>query len=290
VNDFPAKRLFSGFRCNNACQFCDQGDEKERSYTRQELMSIVETIEMDGSPIMISGGEATLEPPLLEWLVTELKSRGAARVELFTNGRMLSYGKLVDSLKSVGVERFHVSLHGPTARSHDWLTRVPGSFEQTVRGIRRAVSEGVPVDVHSVVVRSNYRDLPSLIPILNKLRVKNYHLRWVVPEGRAMSADRLPNLLPKYSLARPYVDMVRKKSEQANIKLVVHDVPLCVAGRNAPFLVSHRSQWYGVASTHWKRTRNTYPDLCENCEVRAKCKGIPIPYLDYYGDSEFQPL
>jgi MoaA/NifB/PqqE/SkfB family radical SAM enzyme len=279
-----------GFRCNNACRFCDQGDEKEQSFSRSELAELLSGTEGENERLVISGGEATLDPNLLEWLVGEAKAKGYRTVEVFTNGRMLAYGKVVDTLKNAGVDRFHVSLHASNPRIHDWLTRVPGSFEQTVTGIRKAVREGVPVEVHSVLLRENYRDCPSMVSLLKKLNVKHFHLRCVVPDGWSGDAKRFPNLVPKYTLIRPYIDMTRKRCDQAGMKITIHDMPLCVSGRNAEHVVADRSQWIGLDTITWPRCETSFPDLCEGCEVRTKCKGIPLPYLDYYGSLEFQPI
>ena len=84
--------------------------------------------------VNISSGEPTMSP-LLPKYAAVAKAAGFKSVEITTNGRMLSIPGYAEKLASAGIDRFMLSIHGSCPRVHDALTRTPGSFEQSIRGL-----------------------------------------------------------------------------------------------------------------------------------------------------------
>ncbi len=206
LRDAPVVR--SGYGCNNACRFCSQGQWRETLGDRPaeevhaEILDAARTAAQDHGVVILSGGEITLREELPAWIQTAHR-HGARRVLVQTNGRMLAYRKLVRRLKTSGCDMIAVALHGPRAEVHEWLTRAPGSFEQTLVGLRNARSEGMTLHVNTVVTRSNFRHLAELAAILPRHGVAGWRLIWARPEGEG---ERLaPSIVPSAVIARPYV-------------------------------------------------------------------------------------
>ena len=156
-----------------------------------------------GSTVVFSGGEITLRRELASW-VEAAKEAGAKTVIVQTNGRMLSYKKLARRLIRAGVDVFAVALHGHKAELHDWLTRVDGSFEQAMVGIRNVQSCGGVVYVNTVITRSNFRHLPDMAKLLPSWGASGIRFMWARREGAAI--DQAPALIPNQELVAPYLE------------------------------------------------------------------------------------
>ncbi|MCP4247475.1 MAG: radical SAM protein, partial [bacterium] len=115
--------------CNNGCRKClTEPVAGEASRWDSEVA---------GRQVVIRAREAALHRDLPA-LVRELRARRAAGLALPSNGRLLLYPALTRRLMNAGVSRFLVKLFNTAAAAHDAHTRVEGSFEQAVQGIRTA--------------------------------------------------------------------------------------------------------------------------------------------------------
>ncbi len=146
--------------------------------------------------LVILGGEPTLCAELLP-LVRRAQQAGR-RVLLETNGRLLARAGLAEALREAGVCRLDVSLQGPSAASHDFHTQCPGSFRETVAGLRRARAAGLGVAVTTLVTRSNYRHLAELVQVAHVLGASALRLLPV-------AAPFVPGHTPNPALVAPYL-------------------------------------------------------------------------------------
>ena len=199
-----AQLVRSGLGCNNACRFCCQADDRVEHQDREsaEIMAEVRSLD-EGGTVIFSGGEVTLRRELPEW-VEAAKAAGAQTVIVQTNGRMLSYRKLTRRLVRSGVDVFAIALHGHKADLHDWLTRVDGSFEQAILGIRNVQSCGGVVYVNTVITRSNFRHLPDIAKLLPSWGAAGVRFMWPRVEGDAVV--HAPALIPHPEMVAPYLE------------------------------------------------------------------------------------
>lgn len=180
----------SGYGCNNACRFCDQGDWREvrGDLSDEEVQALVAQATQtaqDGSGVVVfAGGEVTLRSELPDW-VKLARQQGARRVLIQTNGRMLAYPRTVKRLVAAGADVFAVALHGHIAPLHDWLTQVPGSYDQALKGIENIRRAGASVLVNTVITRSNFRHLPEMVGLLPRIGAGGIRFVWLRPEGHA---------------------------------------------------------------------------------------------------------
>ena len=142
--------LFVGYSCNNNCWFCSEMRNKGKpdKDTRTVKSELFNSRKNGFQRIVFTGGEPTIRPDIVE-LVSYAKSLGFEEIFIITNGRMLFYEELARRLAEAGLTHILFSLHGPNAAVHDCLTRSPGSFKQTVQGIKNMVN------THRVLVENN---------------------------------------------------------------------------------------------------------------------------------------
>lgn len=130
-------------RCNHACQHCYQIQGRKGEMTLQELKTVLDDLAASGVVLLnVSGGEATLRPDLLD-ILRYARAKGFA-IRLFTNGYTMT-PEMARELHKIGLLGVDVSIYSDNPAEHDEVTRVPGSHERTVAGIRAMVAEGLRV-------------------------------------------------------------------------------------------------------------------------------------------------
>jgi MoaA/NifB/PqqE/SkfB family radical SAM enzyme len=176
--------LKAGYSCNNRCRFChSEGLRALPTLPGSALRRVLRAAALQGfEGVWLSGGEPGLRGDLLE--LAALSRDLGLGFGLITNGRMLAYPDLLEGLLARGLDRLHVSLHGP-APVHEALVQVPGAFAQTARALGLLAGKGgVVTTINTVVCRSNLGCLETLArdPVL---RGHHWKLSVVEPKGAA---------------------------------------------------------------------------------------------------------
>ena len=147
-------------RCNYRCVYCRTGNEGAlyselpmSDYLRMARVFVGLGLEK----VRLTGGEPLLRKGLVE-LVRDLAKLRTVRtgepvdLALTTNGHLLE--DLAEPLKEAGLSRITVSMDAVDAATFARITRVPGSFERVLAGIRAAQQAGLnPVKVNCVLLR-----------------------------------------------------------------------------------------------------------------------------------------
>lgn len=130
-------------RCNHACAHCYQVQGERGELTFDEVCAVLDRLAAAGVLLLnVSGGEATLRDDLVA-ILRAARRRGFA-LRLYTNAFLID-DALAGEIAAVGLLEAHVSLYSDVAAHHDAVTRVPGSWERTVRGVRALRARGVRV-------------------------------------------------------------------------------------------------------------------------------------------------
>ncbi len=139
-----------------------------------------------GAVTVLRGGEPSMASDLLSLL------REIGPVVVHSNGRRFAYEHFTRPLIPF-LHRFVVSVHGPRADLHDWFTRTPGSFDETMAALAHLRSVGVPVTLRVPVGRHNLTELdrmPSLARDVGADRVRFLLLSHGLVERSAAGAGR----------------------------------------------------------------------------------------------------
>ncbi|MDQ6989490.1 MAG: radical SAM/SPASM domain-containing protein, partial [Mariprofundaceae bacterium] len=142
-------------KCNEKCVHCyaDSHPERTEILSIEEIKKALDNAAELGNPLVqFTGGDPFIHPDLLEAVqhASQLNFRG---VEIYTNGLLLSAERLAQFLPYRPRFAFSVYSHDP--KTHDEITQVPGSFERTMRGIKRAVDSGLVVRANAVIMKQN---------------------------------------------------------------------------------------------------------------------------------------
>ena len=146
-------------RCNYKCIYCRTGEfgAQYPELAIEEYLRIIRLfVNLGIEKVRLTGGEPLLRNGLIE-LIQELASLRTLKGEpldlaLTTNGHLLD--KLALPLKNAGLNRVTVSMDAVDAPTFERITRVPGSFNKVLAGIRAARAAGLtPLKVNCVLLR-----------------------------------------------------------------------------------------------------------------------------------------
>jgi cyclic pyranopterin phosphate synthase len=146
-------------RCNYKCVYCRTGEvgaQYPELAIEEYLRLIRRFVALGITKVRLTGGEPLLRRGLIE-LVSELKSLHTLTGEpldlaLTTNGHLLE--DLAAPLKAAGLDRVTVSMDAVDAPTFERITRIPGSFQTVLRGVRAARTAGLtPLKINCVLLR-----------------------------------------------------------------------------------------------------------------------------------------
>jgi MoaA/NifB/PqqE/SkfB family radical SAM enzyme len=219
------RRIGLGFACNNACVFCAQGDLRSNSELDEErVLGLIEAVN-PGEIVAFVGGEPTLHERLPAW-IEAAAARGARRVLLQTNGRRLAYPAYTKALREASralalALALDVSLHGSTEPMHDYHTSAPGSFKQTVLGLKNARAVGLETAITTVVTRSNFRHLTEIALVAHSAGARAFHMALAEPFGRA--AQGRDRVIPALELIKPHLLRAAGEARRLGLGVAVGD-------------------------------------------------------------------
>ncbi len=173
--------------CNAHCIFCPNDKIKEKGFMKKEVFfKIINKIkEANISFIMFIGrGEPILHPHFLEF-VRHIKENSGAKLEVFTNGYLLSK-KLIDELAELNDEylnlRINVSLHSLKINVHDKLVGL--SLKVIADNLKYLMKhEKVGHSVCFVKNKINEDEMNQLRRYFDKIGVKNVDISLIYNKG-----------------------------------------------------------------------------------------------------------
>lgn len=262
--------IFLGAKCNSNCIMCPAGDIERRkgfSYSRDLLMKYIDYLPSELEYIVITGGEPTMQPHLfLEVLDRVCKKYPYTQVLLLTNGRSLSDQWLFEQVSKRHPKHFRVAIpiHGATPELHDYITRAPGSFKQTMLGLNRLMASDISVEIRIVVTKTNCDDLLEIAKLITSNFKNVFCVNFIGLEPRGNCALNFENV---------YIDHRSsfEKSKPAIQHLISYgyDVGLY----NFPLCAIDRDYWL-IASKSIAEYKNVYHRDCDCCEVKSICGGF----------------
>jgi radical SAM protein with 4Fe4S-binding SPASM domain len=160
--------------CNNRCRWCyasPLGFKKENMITAdvQDYLRLSKSLGI--KDVGFLGGEPTMHPDLFGMIRSA--SNLGLRVYLYTNGRKMSDPDYVKKLKDSGVYIVQIGIQGADPEKHDRITRVKGSYAETLAGIKNCKKAGIKSRMLTVLC---YKDFDVYKGIIDKFAGMNIHL------------------------------------------------------------------------------------------------------------------
>ena len=302
--------LALGYRCNHRCYFCPCGNNtvKTPAATKEELLRVIDegVQQQDISHITLSGGEPTLHPDFHE--VLDYCVQRGLNIGVLSNGdsfhRMENVTHYFGGLCNARIQ-VTTAIHSDQSEMHDRVTKVSGSFERTVQGLRNVISIGIPVTVKQVISNWNYQRLPDFVDFCFREFGPNVSMTLCGMDFCGMKADQINEVAVGYRAIGPFLekalDLVISLREKMRAfpQFTVTDLPLCCVD---PYYwgffvkVSRRelSQYSApvdnagqvVSNQQVRNDCDVFFEACRSCCVAQHCPGVWRTAYEYFGNEE----
>lgn len=207
------------YECINDCIFCAVSNRVRRAIPFDRLKEILEEHRKTGVELLdLDGGEPTIYPDLLQ-AVSIAVSLGYRQINITTNGRRLKEKEFARKLVNSGITSIQVSVHGSCALVHETITRVGGSFAETLSGLRNVVAlrpSWLDLAINLTIVRQNLHDVPNIVELACREGVDKVNIQLVTPFGRAV-AGIVPSLEDVFEVVREAID---RFSDRISVQVV----------------------------------------------------------------------
>ena len=177
--------------CDLACVHCRAAAQPRRSQfelTTEEGFHLIDEIaELKPRVFVITGGDPLKRDDTYD-MIRHAKDRGLEPA-LTPSASPLLTEAAISRMKRHGLARIALSLDASRAELHDDFRRVKGSYDLTLRAIRAARREEIPVQINTTVTRRTIDDLPRIVDLLSELGIAMWSVFFLVPTGRAKMSD-----------------------------------------------------------------------------------------------------
>lgn len=215
--------------CNNNCIGCAIDPIINKNIYRkfEEIKSELIKGKKQGYDIFHPiGGEITLNPDLLKILIAAKKI--GYKIIFTSNGRIFSYKKYSAKLKNL-LDSINITLFGPCKEVHDKWTRVSGSFNQAIKGIKNLKALGIYVCINIPVWKENLPIIFDYLKILKKYNINEIGILMLGPYGRLKNKylDYSPKIRD-FSKLNEFITKANTLVETIDVE----DFPLCFFRKN----------------------------------------------------------
>ena len=271
--------------CEYRCIFCLMGGVKhvaereallpqvdyQEEWERIEKMLHEGTDDPENTALHFMGNDPIHYPDIVR-AVRLGRSIGFRSIVLETNALKLESPEFTAEVVEAGTTGFKIPIYGSCAPTHDELVRLPGAFDRLMAAFENLWKYPVDVELNALILKQNAADLP-------KCRFR-YPIGFRFP-FRHVEADY------------PYDYYTPRLFDVPGLVLFRSDLVIpCINGKRtqAPLeeaRVRPGSPEQPNTDPHSTRGRPTKCNA-DNCPDFHHCQGIFLPYLEVYGEDEFE--
>jgi len=162
-------------RCNLNCVHCYLGGpdsefrSQEDELNTQQWLSIIDQLTEAGClNLLLTGGEVMVRPDFE--IIYEKAIKNGLLVTVFTNGTLLN-NTVLSLFEDLPPQIVEISLYGATALTYEAVTRVKGSFEKCLTGIRRLSQKNIRFKLKTMIMAQNSHELADIKNIADEYGV-----------------------------------------------------------------------------------------------------------------------
>ncbi|MDY6932298.1 MAG: radical SAM protein, partial [Halobacteriota archaeon] len=158
-------------RCNLKCRHCYMDIEKDYSseLSTEEVFGIIDQLVDIGTFYLgFTGGEIFTRKDLFE--IAEYAKKKGFFLTFMTNGTLIK-SEIIEEIEKFKPIKFEISLYGATPETHDYITRVKGSFESTIAAIEDLVRHDITVITKTSLMNLNVHESEDIKALCEHLGV-----------------------------------------------------------------------------------------------------------------------
>ena len=153
-------------KCNLNCLHCGSSAGKQRSdeLTTDEALKLVRDLaKIDCSEVCLMGGEPLIRK---DWykIAKEIRDYDM-KLSIISNGFLVNE-EVINKFVKLEPHVVSTSLDGGTARTHDYIRGLNGSFDKVINYLKMARKADLPTSAITTVNKLNYNELPLIRDLL----------------------------------------------------------------------------------------------------------------------------
>jgi His-Xaa-Ser system radical SAM maturase HxsC len=233
----------------------------------EEMCAAIRVLPSDTPHVTITGGEPFLLGeqvfPLLQCAKEHFEKTNFL---LLTNGRAFALpgfaDRYCDSAPSGMVTG--VPIHGHVAQIHDAVTQAPGSFRQTLGGLKKMLALGAAIELRIVVSRLNAPYMQQIAQLIREQLRGADSVKFMAMEMLGNAARNRESLWIAYPAAYQSVKEALRILMRGGINVALYNFPLCAVDAQDHLLCAKSISAYKVR----------FGEECEACALRTDCAGV----------------
>ncbi|MDD5067863.1 MAG: hypothetical protein PHF84_12525, partial [bacterium] len=213
-----------------------------------------------------------------------------------SNARLFFYRSLAEKIGRTGLREMEIPFFGQKSL-HDRVTRIKGSFLQTVQGIHnlRKYASCLKLRALIYITQENHGTLPELTRFLSRLGIDEF--QFIFSPGPCgltghgwSELPGLHDLLPSIRKTAAFLTREKKRYSLTGFPLCIpRDLRKNIIDPNHPFdeTITYGKKIVNDRQERLKQKRK--PSSCRTCRAQDLCEGIWIKYIKNHGIPEFKP-
>jgi MoaA/NifB/PqqE/SkfB family radical SAM enzyme len=289
--------------CPNNCVFCSEKKQLEKFEGRFIEKDIIEynltkSVKEGFGHITFTGGEPTLHPDIVE--LTGLAKSLGYKTYIGSNGGLFSSKIFCDKILPY-LDEVCLSIHGPNADLHNFLTKNKRSFSKLKKALTNI--DKYPRDIfcfiNIVVTKYNFDCMEQIINFVGRYKkVKQVLVSNLAPEGNGLS--NFEELSVPLEKIKRQVPNIVKAANKKSLNIRFFGMPTCIL--DGYEIYSNDIYWSPrLTLEKWKNGRKVilkktysqkpsrkrvFAPKCGTCSKKGLCSGVFKKYVEVYGDDE----
>lgn len=262
--------LFVTEKCNSNCIMCPMSlDSRKRglSITGDNWTGLVDLIPDNLAHITITGGEPFLEyKNLLPFLETINKRFPYTEILILSNGRAFSITNLFNELLPLITEQycFAVPIHASGPELHDRISQTPGSFRQSLKGLKNLSKTTARIEIRIVGHQRNISDLNNIFYMLINSGIRIDVINLLAMEMMGCAAHNRDELWVDYTDLCQSAMQGIKYAILHGTDVGLYNFPLCTIPK----------QIWPLAKQSITPSKVRFYDECQDCREYNACGGL----------------
>ncbi|NOQ55522.1 MAG: radical SAM protein [Nanohaloarchaea archaeon] len=304
--------ILVGHTCNNRCIHCFMEDTKEELKLKkspfdktfsQLKKAIKEHAEQGYETITFTGGEVTIRPDFLE--LAKCVKETKMKISIQSNGRTFADKTFTKKIMQIEPNlSVTIPIHNHKEEIQDKITRVKGSFKQTILGIKNLVDLGCKnVNIKTVIYKLNYIDVVNIAKLAKEIGAKQYNIS--APQMNGNHLMDWKTMAISHTESALYIKKAIDHAIKSGFEVKYDAIPFCFMKGyekyNSDIETSITTSIEGdksIRDTESKESilfdlevgRRTKVNVCKECKYFNVCMGVWKEYPEIFGVDEFKPV
>lgn len=257
-------------KCNSNCVMCPSADYSRKNGIDADVPNLIEIakhIPSDAVHLTITGGEPFVAgEPIFEF-IEYLRDKFTRTEFLFlTNGRVFVIDSVINKFAEVMPNNsiIGIPIHGSNEKTHDEITQVSGSFNQTLLGIKKLLRKSIRVELRIVVSALNKDDIANIARIVvSEIPAVSYISIMAMEMTGSAFVNREKVWIPYSEAFKAIVEAIHIFFK-AGIDVKLYNFPLCVV----------KKEYWTLCEKSISPEKVKYSEKCNECSMKAACGGV----------------